>query len=442
MRGSWRAGLSSLGTAMMLSKVGLVSGHSQLVMEQTFYMETSSCEGVSCRKEIIGANETLGVGAIEDCSHNTTYWHEDLDQRLPAPNGKQLFELVYSCRKHGPDGEEVVLTSLEECGMVAEPCVDAGTNPGISEVTYQVAFEFEEQSYDVSVDVKLYFNYLKAGDKFHAKRSENAVRCVLSETCHRRCESGEWSFPAELRDSMGDGWNAGGINLFDHFRLESRSELMAEVSAMMSSDEANTAAATAAAARRTSYLNTMLGGSARTVPLCLSDGEYLFSTQFHTPGPGDSSHAFDVAGRLFSESTWTFCGHEGTLADYTHVRVAGGLCTPIADWGETAAPSTTPFLGATPVPTPAPGTGTGTGGGGGGGDGGSTTTDSTTDGAGDNDDEKNRSVGGGDSDDRGSGSGSSSGNSLTDLQIFAIGFGALALAGVAAAGGTYAQNNG
>lgn len=65
---------------MMLSKVGLVSGHSQLVMEQTFYMETSSCEGVSCRKEIIGANETLGVGAVEECSHNTTYWHEDLDQ--------------------------------------------------------------------------------------------------------------------------------------------------------------------------------------------------------------------------------------------------------------------------------------------------------------------------------------------------------------------------
>lgn len=50
----------------------------------------------------------------------------------------------------------------------------------------QVALDFEAQSYDVSVDVKLYFNYLKASDKFHAKRSENAVRCLLSETCHRR----------------------------------------------------------------------------------------------------------------------------------------------------------------------------------------------------------------------------------------------------------------
>lgn len=81
MRGSsWRAGLSSLGAVVVLSNVGLVSGHSQLVMEQTFYMETSACEGVSCRKEIIGANETLGVGAVDDCSHNTTYWHEDLDQ--------------------------------------------------------------------------------------------------------------------------------------------------------------------------------------------------------------------------------------------------------------------------------------------------------------------------------------------------------------------------
>ncbi|CAN0232182.1 unnamed protein product, partial [Ectocarpus fasciculatus] len=143
------------------------------------------------------------------------------DEGPPALKGRQLFELVYSCRKHSPDGEEVMLTSLEECGMVAEPCVDAGTNPGISEVTYQVAFEFEAQSYDVSVDVKLYFNYLKAGDKFHAKRSKQPLHCSLSETCHRRCEPGEWSFPAELGDSMGDGWNAGGINLFDHFRLES-----------------------------------------------------------------------------------------------------------------------------------------------------------------------------------------------------------------------------
>lgn len=31
-----------------------------------------------------------------------------------------------------------MLMSWEECGMVAEPCLDAGTNPNTFEVTYQV----------------------------------------------------------------------------------------------------------------------------------------------------------------------------------------------------------------------------------------------------------------------------------------------------------------
>lgn len=35
----------------------------------------------------------------------------------------------------------MVLMSWEECGMVAEPCLDAGNNPHTSEVTYQVRYE-------------------------------------------------------------------------------------------------------------------------------------------------------------------------------------------------------------------------------------------------------------------------------------------------------------
>lgn len=76
--------------------------------------------------------------SVSGVPHGVLVFSPPPDEGLPALKGKQLFELVYSCRKHSPDGEEVVLTSLEECGMVAEPCVDAGTNPGISEVTYQV----------------------------------------------------------------------------------------------------------------------------------------------------------------------------------------------------------------------------------------------------------------------------------------------------------------
>lgn len=50
---------------------------------------------------------------------------------------EKLFDLVYSCRKQSVDGEDMLL-SWEECGMVAEPCLDAGTNPDTFEVTYQV----------------------------------------------------------------------------------------------------------------------------------------------------------------------------------------------------------------------------------------------------------------------------------------------------------------
>ncbi|CAM9594067.1 unnamed protein product, partial [Hapterophycus canaliculatus] len=284
----WGGGISLASAVMVLNGIRHVSGHSQLVMEQTFFMETSACDGMSCRKEIIGANETLGVGAVATCSKRTTYWKGNLNH---APMGQtELFELWYSCRKEAPSGEHVMLMSWEECGMVAEPCLDVGADPDNFEVTYQVAFEFKSEgdraAYDVSVDVKLYMRYLKVDDDFYTLRSKDPARCVLGEACHRRCDPGELVYIAELGDSMGDGWNAGGINHFDHFRLESRSELTAIVAADMApptNGTDKTDAAAAAAVRRTSYKNTMPGGSSRRVPLCLSDGEYFFSTEFHEP---------------------------------------------------------------------------------------------------------------------------------------------------------------
>lgn len=247
------------------------------------------------------------------------------------------------------------------------------------------------------------------------------------------CDTGEWGFTAELADSMGDGWNAGGINLFDHFKLDSRRELMAEVTAAMASNDTDPESA-AATARRSSYQNTMLGGYTRKVPVCLADGEYLFSTEYKNSaaqaptayGPYSAAESvFSVGGRHYTESTWTFCGHTGMLSDYTYLRVANGSCTPTEGWGETAAPSTTPVVGITVPPTPAPQEGGGeTPNGDGGGDG---------DGDGDG---ENRGTGG-DADGE-----STTGDTLTDLEIFGIGFGALILAGAAAAGGTYAQNQG
>ena len=55
----------------------------------------------------------------------------------------------------------------------------------------KVAFEFKSDdarvAYDVAVDVKIYFNYLRADEAFYTLRSASAPLCLLSETCHRRC---------------------------------------------------------------------------------------------------------------------------------------------------------------------------------------------------------------------------------------------------------------
>lgn len=81
MRRVCGARASMVVAALALGWISHVSGHSgysQLVMEEEFQMDTTTCEGFSCRREIIGANETLGVGAVIDCSARNTYWHGTL----------------------------------------------------------------------------------------------------------------------------------------------------------------------------------------------------------------------------------------------------------------------------------------------------------------------------------------------------------------------------
>ena len=66
---------------------------------------------------------------------------EPRQNSAPKDTKEKLFDLVYSCRKETAKGEVMVMT-WEECGMVSPPCLDAGTNPETSEVTYQVSVFF------------------------------------------------------------------------------------------------------------------------------------------------------------------------------------------------------------------------------------------------------------------------------------------------------------
>ena len=73
MRGFRRADAVSVLGALALSWVNSSSGKLQLVMEENFFMATSACEGLSCRKQIVGANETFGLAAHQACSKGETY---------------------------------------------------------------------------------------------------------------------------------------------------------------------------------------------------------------------------------------------------------------------------------------------------------------------------------------------------------------------------------
>lgn len=38
----------------------------------------------------------------------------------------------------------------------------------------------------MTVDAKLYFNYLRVDEAFYTLRSKDASLCLMSESCHRR----------------------------------------------------------------------------------------------------------------------------------------------------------------------------------------------------------------------------------------------------------------
>lgn len=222
--------------------------------------------------------------------------------------------------------------------------------------------------------------------------------------------------------------------MFDHFRLDNRDALDPTYPDDANAIDSISTALTAG--RQSSYTNTMLGGHVRHIPLCLVDGEYLFTTEFNaaamasTDSGGLSSLATNHAGTLdsgdrsWSESSWTFCGQSGMLSEFAYFRVVNGACTVIQDWDHTPQPSVTPVVGYTPPPTTTPGAG-------GGEEGGATDDEDNinTGGKDDNTDESSRNSTNGD-------------NSLADWEKLAIGFGALGLAGLAAFAGTYAQKKG
>ncbi|CAM9707908.1 unnamed protein product [Ascophyllum nodosum] len=203
------------------------------------------------------------------------------------------------------------------------------------------------------VEVKLFFSYMEVNETIYASMASNPVRCELNETCHRGCTDDERLFTATLEDEMGDGWNAGAINLLYYFYLD-RGEVNQNMT-MPNEDDRDDA--TLADARSASYSNTLPGGVSRTIPLCLADGEYQFSTG--SPNASIGSDAFGGEGS-WPESSWTFCAQTGALFDSAIFHVQDGVCavmnpeptvTPVE--GIEASPSpTTPYeVGASPAPT-------------------------------------------------------------------------------------------
>lgn len=70
-----RAGVTLLVTTVLaLGQLsGVAATNHQLVHEETFSMATSTCEGVSCRHQIVGSNETFGLAAHATCSKGVHY---------------------------------------------------------------------------------------------------------------------------------------------------------------------------------------------------------------------------------------------------------------------------------------------------------------------------------------------------------------------------------
>lgn len=58
-------------------RMGTVAGnHAQLIMERTFTIETSTCEGLACRKQLVGGAEAHGLSAHSMCTNRVQYVHD------------------------------------------------------------------------------------------------------------------------------------------------------------------------------------------------------------------------------------------------------------------------------------------------------------------------------------------------------------------------------
>lgn len=67
----------------------------------------------------------------------------------------------------------------------------------------------------------------------------------------------------------------------------------------------------------------------------------MYSTEFSPAGAGGSGDAGGPP-RVWSESSWSFCGHTGMLSDFAYFRVQDGACVPIGGFDLTPQPTVTP----------------------------------------------------------------------------------------------------
>lgn len=99
-------------------------------------------------------------------------------------------------------------------------------NPSSLFLYAQIAFEHTELDYDVMVNMRLYFSYMTVNHDLYAMRAAAPPTCWLGETCHRACGSDEHQLDVVLGDTVGDGWNAGSLGLYNHFYFGSRASTM------------------------------------------------------------------------------------------------------------------------------------------------------------------------------------------------------------------------
>ena len=127
------------------SRDARVYGHMTTAMHEMRTPPSSSTPPGTTPACLVGENPTGSSQDTRVYGHTTTAMHKlstpppalplslVLGKRLAAPK-KNLFELVYFCRKDDAGG---TLISEDECGMESV-CLDVSTDPDTSTVTYQV----------------------------------------------------------------------------------------------------------------------------------------------------------------------------------------------------------------------------------------------------------------------------------------------------------------